>query len=119
MQEDKYDEYLKQFKNFIEDDLNTSNMVTLVYDVLKDDSVNDGTKRKLIEKFDEVLSLDLLKSEKKELKVDESEVLESIRLRNEAKKSKNFVEADRIRDDLLEKGVRLIDTREGTTYELI
>ena len=119
VQEDKYDEYLKQFKNFIEDDLNTSNMVTLVYDVLKDDSVNDGTKRKLIEKFDEVLSLDLLKSEKKELKVDESEVLESIRLRNEAKKSKNFVEADRIRDDLLEKGVRLIDTREGTTYELI
>ena len=115
----KYEEYLNKFKNYIEDDLNTSNMITLVYDILKDTSVNDGTKRKLIEKFDEVLSLDLLKVDEVSSEHDDEEILKKIELRNEAKKNKDFVTADAIRDELLEQGVRLIDTREGTTYELI
>ena len=115
----KYEEYLSKFKNYIEDDLNTSNMITLVYDVLKDTSVNDGTKRKLIEKFDEVLSLDLSKVDEVNSEHDDEEILKKIELRNEAKKNKDFVTADAIRDELLEQGVRLIDTREGTTYELI
>ena len=115
----KYEEYLSKFKNYIEDDLNTSNMITLVYDILKDTSVNDGTKRKLIEKFDEVLSLDLLKVDEVSSEHDDEEILKKIELRNEAKKNKDFVAADAIRDELLEQGVRLIDTREGTTYELI
>ena len=38
--------------------------------------------------------------------------------RREAKKAKNFAEADRIRAELLEKGVTLIDSREGTTYKI-
>ena len=115
----KYEEYLSKFKNYIEDDLNTSNMITLVYDILKDTSVNDGTKRKLIEKFDEVLSLDLSKVDEVSSEHDDEEILKKIELRNEAKKNKDFVTADAIRDELLEQGVRLIDTREGTTYELI
>ena len=115
----KYEEYLSKFKNYIEDDLNTSNMITLVYDILKDTSVNDGTKRKLIEKLDEVLSLDLLKVDEVSSEHDDEEILKKIELRNEAKKNKDFVTADAIRDELLEQGVRLIDTREGTTYELI
>ena len=44
---------------------------------------------------------------------------EKIKLRNEAKKNKDFAKADKIRDELLEMGIRLIDTREGTTYEVI
>ncbi len=115
----KYEEYLSKFKNYIEDDLNTSNMITLVYDILKDTLVNDGTKRKLIEKFDKVLSLDLLKVDEVSSEYDDEEILRKIELRNEAKKNKDFVTADVIRDELLEQGVRLIDTREGTTYELI
>ena len=39
--------------------------------------------------------------------------------RKEAKKNKDFAKADQIRDDLLVRGIRLIDTREGTTYEMI
>ena len=111
--------YVKKFGSCIEDDLNTSNMVTLVYDVLKDESLNDGTKRDIISKFDEVLSLDLFKEEKKEISQDEEMINEQIKLRNEAKKNKDFAAADKIRDELLEKGIRLIDTREGTTYEVI
>ena len=116
---EKYDLYVKKFGDCIEDDLNTSNMVTLVYDVLKDESLNDGTKRKIISKFDEVLSLDLFKEEEKKNSHDEQMINEKIKLRNEAKKNKDFAKADKIRDELLEMGIRLIDTREGTTYEVI
>lgn len=116
---EKYNEYIEKFSEAIEDDLNTSNMVTLVYDVLKDD-ISDGTKLAIIEKFDEVLSLDLTVVEEKEVDADlEKEVLAKIEERKEAKKNKDFARADAIRDELLARGIKLIDTREGTTYELL
>ena len=65
----KYNEYIEKFSEAIKDDLNTSNMVTLVYDVLKDD-ISDGTKLAIIEKFDEVLSLDLTVVEEKDVDAD-------------------------------------------------
>jgi len=115
----KYNEYIEKFSEAIKDDLNTSNMVTLVYDVLKDD-ISDGTKLAIIEKFDEVLSLDLTVVEEKEVDDDlEKEVLAKIEERKEAKMNKDFAKADAIRDELLAKGIKLIDTREGTTYELL
>ena len=116
---DKYNEYVEKFSNAIKDDLNTSNMVTLVYDVLKDD-ISDGTKLAIIEKFDEVLSLDLTVIETKEVDADlEKEVLAKIEERKDAKKNKDFAKADEIRDELLARGIKLIDTREGTTYEIL
>ncbi len=118
--EDKKNEYVEKFASAIKDDLNTSNMVTLVYDVLKDDGLTDGTKRSIIEKFDEVLSLNLTVVEEKEIDTDlEKEILAKIEERKAAKKNKDFATADSIRDELLAKGVKLIDTREGTTYEIL
>ena len=64
--ETKYNEFNNKFKNFLKDDLNTANAITLLYDVLKSD-INDITKYELIKSFDEVLSLDLLKKEKQVL----------------------------------------------------
>ena len=94
-------------------------MVTLLYDVLKDE-ISDGTKLAIIEEFDKVLSLDLLKEEEKEIDADlEKYIQEKIEERKEAKANKDFAKADAIRDELLEKGVKLIDSREGTTYELV
>ena len=87
---------------------------------LKDDELNDGTKLAIIEKFDEVLSLDLTKIEEKSVdSALEQEILAKIEERKEAKKNKDFATADKIRDELLEKGIKLIDTREGTTYEIL
>jgi len=45
-------------------------------------------------------------------------IRELIEARTAAKKAKNFAEADRIRDELLARGVTLIDTREGTKFEI-
>ena len=117
--ESKKNDYIYQFKLNIEDDFNTSNMITLLYDVLKDE-ISDGTKLAIIEEFDKVLSLDLLKEDKQEIDSDlEKYIQEKIEERAEAKKNRDFAKADSIRDELLEKGVKLIDSREGTTYELV
>ena len=120
VEEEKVSVYVDKFSDAIKDDLNTSNMITLVYDVLKDNDLNDGTKLALLEKFDEVLGLDLTVVEEKTVDVNlEKDILAKIEERKEAKKNKDFAKADSIRDELLARGIKLIDTREGTTYELI
>ena len=115
--EDKFDMYNKKFISFLDDDLNTSSCLTVLYDMLKDNDLNDATKRKLTESFDKVLSLDLLKEDEVSLN-DElvSYIEEKIALRTLAKQNKDFIEADKIRNELLEKGILLKDTREGTIW---
>ena len=119
LKEGKIDFYQDKFKEAIANDLNTSSMLTLVYDVLKDDELTDFTKLYLIEDFDKVLSLDLTTDDFEVDESLESYILEQIEKRKEAKANKDFEEADRIRNELLEKGVQLVDSREGTTYKLI
>lgn len=112
----EFDFYDQKFKEYIGDDLNTANAITLLYDLLKSD-VNNTTKIKLIDAWDYVLSLDLLKSESnKEL---DREIKEKMKEREDAKALKNYELADKIREELLAKGVKLIDTREGTKYEIV
>ena len=106
-----------QFKSHLENDLNTSNALTLIYDLLKS-NLNDATKYSLIEKWDQVLSLDLTKKEKKQIDFDETYIQEMIEKRNQAKKRKDFITSDKIRDELKEQGILLKDTREGTTFEI-
>lgn len=118
--QEAFDKYKKKFGEAFGNDINTSLMLTAVYDVLKDDAITDVTKFKIIEDFDKVLSLDLTKVEEKTIEpAFEKEILNKIEERIEAKKKKDFALADKIRDELLLKGVKLIDSREGTTYELI
>ena len=116
-----------KFDEALANDLNTSLAVTALYDVLKADT-NEKTKLALINEFDKVLSLDLVEKAKAEGdKADEGtsvdseldrEIKELIVKRAEAKKAKDFALADRIRNDLLERGITLIDSREGTTYKI-
>lgn len=118
--QEAFNKYKKKFGEAFGNDINTSLMLTAVYDVLKYDAITDVTKFKIIEDFDKVLSLDLTKGKEKTIDpVLEEEILNKIKERAEAKKNKDFAVADKIRDDLLLKGVKLIDSREGTTYELI
>ncbi len=107
--------YNSKFIDAISNDLNTANALSVLYEVLKDDQVNGHTKLDLINKFDKVFSLNLIN--KKEVSNDE-EIQNLIQKRAEAKKNKDFELADSIRDDLLAKGIELIDTREGTTYKI-
>ena len=113
-------EYKTKFVEAVGNDVNTSMGITLLYDVLKSD-LNGATKRVVIESFDYVLSLDLLKEEEvAESDVDaelEAYVLAKIEERKAAKKEKDFAKADAIRGELLEQGIILEDTREGVKWK--
>ena len=110
------EEYQNRFKEALKDDLNTALALTILYDVLKLDT-NNNTKLYLIEDFDKVLSLDLLK----ENEIDD-EILkyinEKIEERSIAKKNKDYALADSIREELQNNGIYIKDTREGTTFEI-
>ncbi len=110
-----YDEYILKFKNAIENDLNTSLMITNTYDILKENT-SDITKIKVIKEYEKVLSLDLFKEEKVDV---DQKILDKIEERTKAKQEKNYALADEIRKELEEKGIRLIDTKEGTKFERI
>ncbi len=104
------------FRQALEDDLNTANALTVCYDLLKSD-VNEATKYNLIKAWDQVLALNLL--EKATTKaVDEEYILAMIEKRKMAKENKDYATADAIRDELKNQGINLIDTKEGTTYEI-
>ena len=111
--------YEEKFKDAINNDLNTSLMLTLVYEVLKDKNLNDKTKKEIIKSFDKVLGLDLLKKEEIKLEIDEKYILDKIEERKKAKENKDYLLADKIREELLNKNIRLIDTKDNTTYEII
>lgn len=119
LHEEKLDYYQNRFKEAISNDLNTSSMLTVLYDALKDDKLTDFTKLYLVNDFDKVLSLNLIEEEKEVSSEIEEMINKKIEERNEAKKNKDYTKADEIRDELLQKGVKLIDTREGTTYEIM
>lgn len=121
--ESAFNKYQEKFKEAISNDLNTSLMLTTLYDVLKA-NINDDTKLKLISSFDTVLSLDLLKTDDANSTNDLDKELvkhieEKIEERKQAKQNKNFELADKIRDELLNEGIIIKDTREGVTYEVI
>ena len=126
----------KRFTDALDNDLNTSLAVTALYDVLKL-RTNGATKLALIADFDKVLSIGLIEAARrvKEQKKSEAEkqsaaaeydandplvkeVLELIEQRKQAKKDKNFAEADRIRAYLESRGVTIKDTREGTEFKI-
>jgi cysteinyl-tRNA synthetase len=127
----------QKFKAGLDNDLNTSLAVTALYDVLKA-KTNDETKLYALGDFDKVLGLSLLKKanvEREKLKkqavtageftiISESgeadaEVEAKIRARQDAKKAKNFAEADRIRDELKAAGVEVTDIPHGAKWKRI
>lgn len=111
-----FEKYNNMFKETLCDNLNTSNSLTVLYDVLKSD-LNNNTKLALIKSFDKVLSLDLIKEEKYDEELI-SYIEDMITKRSNAKKEGNYELADSIRNELLERGIILKDTREGTVYEV-
>ena len=129
-----FDACKEKFVAALSNDLNTSLAITAVYDALKA-KTNDATKLALISDFDQVLSLDLLEKaakKRKELSAAPkagaftilSETGESdpaveakIQARQDAKKAKNFAEADRLRDELKAEGIELMDIPSGVRWK--
>ena len=131
----------EKFTRAMDNDLATALAVTAVYDVLKY-KTNDRTKLTVIDSFDYVLGLDLLKKADEKRKADakaaeeakkkadagldyviqgegDAEIDALVAARGVAKKNKDFAEADRIRDELKAKGIEVTDVRGGAVWKRI
>ena len=131
-----FDALKEKFSSALANDLNTSLAITAVYDVLKA-KTNDATKLALLGDFDYVLGLDLLaKADKKRKELAaapktgaftilsesgeaDPAVEAKIQARQDAKKAKNFAEADRLRDELKAEGIELTDIPGGVRWKRI
>ena len=111
-----------KFIEAMEDDLNTGEALGAVFELVRDinTNVNDGIQSKALVEyaitvFDELMNvLGLLYNRKTSNLDDEIEAL--IAARNEARKNKNWAEADRIRDELKAQGIVLEDTPQGVKW---
>jgi len=111
------------------DDLNTPNVLTrlhaLVSEIrgpasasrqieLKRSLKSSGALLGILEKAEE----EYLKADPRRVAIDESKVKSLIDARAQARKAKNFEQADSIRDELARMGVVLKDSKDGTTWEV-
>ena len=116
----------ERFVGALNGDLNTSVAVTALYDVLKA-KCNDATKLAALADFDQVLSLNLLTAAETLRKKEAEEAAASadpeidalVAARTEAKKAKNWAEADRIREELKARGIEIIDTPQGAKWRKV
>ncbi|MGN1113511.1 MAG: cysteine--tRNA ligase [Oscillospiraceae bacterium] len=113
-----FDKYKQEFSDALNNDLNTSMAVTSLYNVLKA-PINARTKLVLVEDFDKVLSLDLIKKAEELNKKDTdndipAEVMELVEQRKQARKNKDFDTADKLRDRIADMGYTVEETRQGT-----
>ena len=134
--QEAFDAMKQKFVTALSNDLNTSLAITAVYDALKY-KTDDQTKLAVLADFDYVLGLDLMakaEQKRKELaaapkageftvisesgEVDEA-VENLIRTRQDAKKAKNFAEADRIRDELKAMGIEVTDVAGGAKWKRV
>ena len=124
--ENELQQLKERFTGALNGDLNTSLAVTAVYDVLKA-KTTDATKIAALRDFDQVLSLDLLEAAQKIKQQQKEEMAESadpeidalVAARTQAKKEKNYAEADRIRDELKAMGIEIIDTPQGAKWRRV
>ncbi len=126
VEEAAFQQLKERFTGALNGDLNTSLAVTALYDVLKA-KCNDATKLAALADFDQVMSLNLLSAAQKLRVKQEQEAAASadpeidglVAARTQAKKDKNWAEADRIRDELKARGIEIIDTPQGTKWKKV
>ena len=118
----KTDAYVDEFEKAMDDDFNTADAIAAIFDLVKyanTTATAESSKEYLqsllarIVKLGDVLGLIL---DKKEELLD-ADIEKLIEERQAARKAKDFARADAIRDELLEKGIILKDTREGVQWK--
>ncbi len=119
---DGFDKYREQFISAMDDDLNTADAIASIFELVRDINTNVVGKtpsKALVEgaiaMFDELTGvLGLVYNRKTETLDSDVEAL--IEARTNARKEKNWAEADRIRDQLKEMGIALEDTAQGVKW---
>lgn len=119
---DEMDAFVKKYEDAMDDDLNTADAISVIFELVKYANVNVTEKSSkatvelvlnIIEKLCDILGII---TEKKEEILD-SDIEALIEERQAARKAKNFARADEIRDQLSSMGIILEDTREGVKWK--
>jgi len=100
----------KQFLDIINDDLNTPKALSFMWEIVREDKLNDSEKYELVKKFDEVFGLRLDEKEKIDVPKKIKELAEK---REKARKQKDFVTADKLREEIKRQGYYINDTEKG------
>ena len=111
---------VKKFEDAMEDDFNTADAVSAIFEIVREsnstvkDFSADYAKKvlKVLEDLCGVLGIETTKEEE----ILDEEIEKLIEERQTARKNKDFARADEIRDQLLEQGIVLKDTREGVKW---
>ncbi|RVU31121.1 cysteine--tRNA ligase [Neptunomonas marina] len=122
-------DYDKRFFAAMDDDFNTPKAFAVLFDLVnelntyaREDKVTAGRLAAQLKRLGGILGLlqqsadSFLQGDDKEGEITSTEIESQIELRAQAKANKDYAEADRIRQALLEQGVVLKDSREGTTW---
>ena len=119
--EEELSSFRQRFIEAMDDDLNTADAVSVIFELAKfmNSNVNENSTKefanKVLAEFNELTSVLNVVNKKQEDILDE-EIEKLIEARTNAKKNKDFKLADQIRDELLEKGIVLEDTRQGVKW---
>ena len=118
----KTDAYVEEFEKAMDDDFNTADAIAAIFDLVKyanTTATAESSKGYLQSLLDRIVKLGdvlgLILDKKEELL--DADIEKLIEERQAARKAKDFARADAIRDELLEKGIILKDTREGVQWK--
>ena len=119
--EEELNSFRQRFIEAMDDDLNTADALSIVFELARfmNSNVNENSTKefakKVLDEFNELTSvLNVVNKKQDDMLDEEIEIL--IQKRTEAKKNRDFKLADEIRDELLEKGIILEDTRQGVKW---
>ncbi|MCJ7856593.1 cysteine--tRNA ligase [Lachnospiraceae bacterium NSJ-143] len=120
---DELEKYRTQFETAMDDDFNTADAVSAIYELVRfiNKNLKENISKEFAEREMELLGklcgvLGINKEKEKANDEDTAVIEELLAKRTEAKKNKNFAEADAIRDKLTEMGVTIKDTRQGVQW---
>lgn len=123
------DENWNKILVLINDDLNTPLCISKLWDILKDDSINDQTKIELVTKADTLLGLDLVKNAQKYIDSEKAAMVsldeipaivkDLVEKRKTARQNKEWSTSDSLREEIRSLGFEVLDSESGQTLRKI
>ena len=120
--EEELNSFRQRFIEAMDDDLNTADALSIIFELARfmNSNVNENATKefanKVLGEFNELTGVLNIVNKKHEEDMLDEEIEALIQKRTDAKKNKDFKLADEIRNELLEKGIVLEDTRQGVKW---
>ncbi|MCC0647454.1 cysteine--tRNA ligase [Clostridioides difficile] len=118
------DNFRQRFIDAMDDDVNTADAISIIFELAKlinsnvDENSSLELAKKCLDEFNELTGVLNIVNKKKDTVLDK-DIEELIQKRTDAKKNKEFQLADDIRQQLLDMGIVLEDTRQGVKWKRV